>query len=1180
MADQTFFQSVIAEVVSFFELIADVLGEDAARAAVIKDLGGNPDAAVGELVFPTAPLDSIKAYRDASDPSAEADAAVIADVVAILDALASNIETWAAGGVGNAAEELAASFIDLMATNYVRLRWPRFFLIMQSATTLYEITDTYGAGASSAGRLWTSIKGLLEFLFSPGRTLEQLNPGADPNVQSPLLNHRLVDGIFRLGATVLGFMHVNRKWKDITGDVLAGWDAPGLDLDSKDPARAADIISNQMVSFSFAPEIGDFEDDPEAAKPLLVSLAYVPALLPAEGLFVAFGGHLEEEIEVGERWKFSAKVRSDAGVAALLGNPPRLRGPFDDANFAASVGFASRPDEVTDLSFSIPRPTGTRLDIGSLALSASLTSAGGDVRASMNDSAFVIDGSDNDSFVRKLLGGAPLRLPFSITLGYASGRGMICEYSLPSASPSGPGVQNSPLAGDGPVGSQLIAATIPLGRRYGPLTILEVALRLSRAASVPGGDNDLFVVEADASFSVTTGPVYFRLDRLGLGFVLDTSKPTDANNLRFFDARLAISPPLGIAVQVDTQLVSGGGTIFHDKASGTYFGVLALRLGSSFTLKAFGLVSTRNADGTPGSSFIIIGTLEGLGWQIGPVTVDGLGLLFASDRTFDENAVRTALPTGQLKYLLFPTDPIHHTAEILRPLATFFPALQGSTLIGILVKLTFGRTNLLRLDLAFIMQFGSAVSTRLVVLGRLSSVIPTDTVRVVQLNLDAVGVFDFSAGTAALDAVLVDSKLCGRFPLTGAAAFRRTPGVSGFALAVGGFHPRFAAPPGFPALSRVTVALTNGDNPKLILQAYLAITANTVQIGASASLYASACGFSIQGEVGFDVLIQLVPPHFLAEFHASVQLKRGSTNLFKLSVAGALEGPFPLVVSGKATFSILWWDYTIGFGRTLIDGDQAVAIAPVDALGAVTAALADPRSWRVESSAAADRIVVVRRDDRPDQILMHPMGTLQVQQGVVPLNLSRDIDRLGEARPSGARRFAITSVRLGDDSQALRPVRAEFAPGQLFDLTDDEKLAAPSFEEMDAGVAFGDDTYSFAASAVVRSAFDYTDVTIGADGNPTVEPEPVPTDTGTVMVLVGLGAAARASFAVAATRFQSATAPEAPMMRPLGYAVATVVDPEGPTTTPPPPTTTMTWAEAHHAMGLGAVLVLAGGESS
>ena len=123
------------------------------------------------------------------------------------------------------------------------------------------------------------------------------------------------------------------------------------------------------------------------------------------------------------------------------------------------------------------------------------------------------------------------------------------------------------------------------------------------------------------------------------------------------------------------------------------------------------------------------------------------------------------------------------------------------------------------------------------------------------------------------------------------------------------------------------------------------------------------------------------------------------------------------------------------------------------------------------------------------------MGTLQVQQGVVPLNLARDIDRLGEARPAAAR-GASPSRRstLGSVNQTTRPVRDQFAPGQLFDLTDDERLAAPSFDEMDAGVAFGDDTYTFAASAVVRSPFDYTDITIGPDGTPTVEPEPVPTD--------------------------------------------------------------------------------------
>ena len=548
MADQTFFQHLVGEVVDFLEYMAAMLGEDLSRDAVIRDLGGNPSAAVGQLVFPPPPLDSIKTYRDAANPTAEADAAVLADVVAALDLIANNIEAWATKEPVAAADEFVQSLIDLMATNYVRLRWPRFFLIMQSVATLDDLTSTYGAGSNSVEGLGNSLKTFLEFLFSPGRTLEQLNPTADPNLQSPILNHRAVDGIFRLGATVLGFMHINEIWKDITGDVLAGWDAIGIDVDSHQAPRAADIISNQMVSFSFAPEIGDFEHDPEAAEPLLLSLSYVPALLPAEGLFIAFGGHLERDVEVNDKWTFSAKIRSDAGVAALIGNPFQVTGPFDDSNFAASVGFASKPDEVTSLSYSIPRPTGTRLDIGQLAVSGSLASTGAEARVSMNDSAFVLDGSDNDSFVRKLLGGAPLRLPFSLTLGYGSGRGLICEYSLPSASPTAQGVQNSPLAGDGPVGSELIAATIPLGRRYGPLTILEVALRLSRASSVDGGDKDLFVIEADASFSVTTSAVYFRLDRLGLGFVLDTSKPKDENNLRFFDARLAISPPLGIAV--------------------------------------------------------------------------------------------------------------------------------------------------------------------------------------------------------------------------------------------------------------------------------------------------------------------------------------------------------------------------------------------------------------------------------------------------------------------------------------------------------------------------------------------------------------------------------------------------------------------------------------------------------
>ena len=119
-------------------------------------------------------------------------------------------------------------------------------------------------------------------------------------------------------------MHGNDKI-GITGDLLAGWDALGLDIDSADTPSRADVISNQMVSFSFATDFEDNDTDVEVAEPLLLSLAYVPAHRGGPSVFVAFGGHLEREVELGDRWTFSVKLRSDAGVAALDRRRRRLR---------------------------------------------------------------------------------------------------------------------------------------------------------------------------------------------------------------------------------------------------------------------------------------------------------------------------------------------------------------------------------------------------------------------------------------------------------------------------------------------------------------------------------------------------------------------------------------------------------------------------------------------------------------------------------------------------------------------------------------------------------------------------------------------------------------------------------------------------------------------------------------
>ena len=82
---QTFLQKLVGEVVSTCSsFVGDVLGRGVGpRGASITDLGGNADRWPPARRVPDGPLESIKAYRDAANPDAEADAAVVADVLQI-----------------------------------------------------------------------------------------------------------------------------------------------------------------------------------------------------------------------------------------------------------------------------------------------------------------------------------------------------------------------------------------------------------------------------------------------------------------------------------------------------------------------------------------------------------------------------------------------------------------------------------------------------------------------------------------------------------------------------------------------------------------------------------------------------------------------------------------------------------------------------------------------------------------------------------------------------------------------------------------------------------------------------------------------------------------------------------------------------------------------------------------
>ena len=351
------------------------------------------------------------------------------------------------------------------------------------------------------------------------------------------------------------------------------------------------------------------------------------------------------------------------------------------------------------------------------------------------------------------------------------------------------------------------------------------------------------------------------------------------------------------------------------------------------------------------------------------------------------------------------------------------------------------------MDLALILEFGSR--QRLLALGRISALLPSADNDLMRLNMEAIGVIDFDAGTAAIDAELVDSRLAHKFPITGSAALRAGFGEARASSSRSAGSTRTSPRRRrFPALKRVAIALSSGTNPRLICEAYFAITSNTVQFGADASLYASAAGFSVEGDVGFDVLVQLVPLHFLADFHAKLQLKRGSRNLFRVTLNGALEGPRPLRVSGKAKFEILWCDFSVHFDATLVKGERPPLPPAVNVLCAAHSRRCRSRHElehraqrhckRTASRCGACHPQRRRRQSCSTRWAKWSSGSRSCRSTPGATSTLR--------RRAGARGPPLHAHRGAQRHAAANgPLQADFAPAQFFVMSDDEKLAAPSF---------------------------------------------------------------------------------------------------------------------------------------
>jgi hypothetical protein len=1058
---KTVLQRVVGFLADVYGWVKETFTDDQARAALLTDLGLPADS-TAKLDLPKEKLDSLQRYRAATDVDTAAFMQSVDDLKAIFEAVKSFV--GAAGVSGEAAiEEYSHRVFQILALNYLRMHQPGLYWAAQPFGFIEESLTTHSTAKAYPERFVSFFKGI-------GEHFEQLGVGLETEEEAKGLS----DLVFLPTAVLVAICHRFLK----VSNFAYGWEPePGAET------ALSEVVSDRIFSFLVPKSLDPKSlDDPSQAE-VSCSMVFVPTPHGGPGVLIAFGGGLDVVAPLDDEWTLKFRIRSADAVDFFI-RFDKLHvdvgaGADADASFSIETG----ADEA-GLPYILGIGERTRLEFGRLALSGELSVTGAGVKLTAADSALVISAaSDGDPFVAETMPDET-RIAFQFGLGLSSARGLYLE------------------------GGAGLRAIVPISKSLGPLTIQHLQLGL-----VPTLEKDAtsLAFTAAAAVAFDLGPVRASLDQIGFRATLDFAKKD--RNLGFADLSLGFAPPKGVGLAVDGDVVSGGGFLLLDPDQGRYAGILHLDLGGGVALKAIGLLDTRLPGGQPGFSLLAIVTVEGfksipLGFGF---FLSGVGGLIGIHRTILQDPLLAGVRNHTLDHILFAEDPVRNAPALIATVGAVFPPSKGRHLLCLMIQATFGKPALLHINLAVGVEFhGGFHVSKFFVMGQIKSLLPDKDRDLIRLHMDVAGVIDFEQKTAAFDAALFDSRLARTFTISGQMALRARSGASpSFALAIGGFHPDFNAPAGFPKLQRVSINLCEGENPRIRCEAYLALTSNTTQFGAKVEVFAKVSKFSVQGYTLFDVLVQHDPLQFNAAYESMVQLKAGSTNLFMIRLRGQLIGPSPMHISGKATFGILWWDYTVSFDKTLARGERPPLPAPIDASVLLLDALRDRGNWSHELSATDRALVTLREPEPGDEIVIHPLSSLSVRQRVLPLD--REIARFGSARPSGAREFRITEPRLNGQLMEPAPVSEYFAPAQFFDVPDDQKLSGPSFEMMTAGIRIGAGRVTFGAPVAADLGYEEIIVDSSATPEPVAPTPPAPLDARSLFVQVQWGAASQSA---------------------------------------------------------------------
>ncbi len=663
--------------------------------------------------------------------------------------------------------------------------------------------------------------------------------------------------------------------------------------------------------------------------------------------------------------------------------------------------------------------------------------------------------ADADEFLSSTLASKTLNAPFDLGIGWSNRNGIYFK------------------------GSGGLTVTLPVNLKSGPMSLQSLYLSLNPKT---GG----LMLEASVSGNLRLGPFAVTVDRIGLDLAVSFEK----GNLVLFGLSPSFKPPNGLGLTLDTGMVKGGGYLAIDRERGEYAGALELTI-NAIGIKAIAILSTKMPDGSQGWSLLLLIYSQfppiQLSWGF---TLNGVGGMIGVQHGLQIEELKSGISTGALDDVLFPSHPVADAPRIINRLRAIFPATPRALVVGPMVELGWSTPSIIKIRMGLLFQLDNVFGgdrpvsiQRIILLGQLLIQLPPeveDQAVVLKLLVDFYGYYDFDINRLEFAARLRDSHVI-KLPLSGTLFVRAEFGDKPtFILSAGGFHPNFKdLPADMPSpIDRLEIKFNIGII-KVRAQTYFAITPASVQTGADIQVNASVGPVDISGWLGYDAILYLQPRFFFeVDIRAGVAMKYKGHILAGITLKLHLEGPGRWHARGSATFSILFWDVDVDFDESW-GTEPAIAPVKTNVAQLMQRAFADKGNWRAQLPQGGESLVTLAIADGATGVLAHPLGQLQVSQKIAPLDL--ELQRFGSSQVDGATKFQITQVRVGSQVIANpEPAQEFFARAQFIEISDEQKLSAPSFEKFASGVTVGSDDF-LAASEVVSADLDFETAYLNPD---------------------------------------------------------------------------------------------------